>query len=656
MIISELFEAPQQCPECGGISFSDLILAEKKDACYHKVKASAKVWPSAYASGRLVQCRKKGAANYGNKSEGVAETRKGQVPMTLKPGETDDLEPEDFEGFKQLPEYLEGQKAQQKAGKDLIQQSPYTYQSDQDWAYRNGAFDQRQAASSADFTKRGPLTTEQGLSEEELPSGNGTGGAKSLTQKALGKVGRAFMPTLGYTDAAERLSNKDYTGAGIAAAAGTIGLVPAWPAQLASGGLELVNMTRDEAQALGGYDKLAKEISKNFTPEYAPSYLPENPAQSEGVGTVYSGVKAAYNRGKDFVKYLRRDSGITSQDMATQRNVGGKAIPSLGEPGKVVTSPTVDQALTKLGGKNVDTTPGPTVKSGSSNDLNLDPVFDVPAYVRQGKSDPVTVPKPGSKPTIKIQPGETMIQAMQRAKDEQEFGKFLQGQGGQKFGKPSAAQTSGSDQVPTIKLPDGSHIVDPSRLSPSGKYGRLDKIARDDEAAVDAMVKKARENAEARAAAQSAKEKQLGLEPGSLRPKSQWEKERDSALRDEEKKLGLQPGSLSSRSQRQPEQTTTLPGEKENSGIFNYIKDNPKKSAAAAAAAGYAADELLKDKKLKEQSRKKRKEPEVDYDAIDHDKSVARLRHLAGIGPMKTVWDPARRVYKNVPTAVQPKR
>ena len=28
MIIDELFEGPQQCPECGGISFSDLILAE----------------------------------------------------------------------------------------------------------------------------------------------------------------------------------------------------------------------------------------------------------------------------------------------------------------------------------------------------------------------------------------------------------------------------------------------------------------------------------------------------------------------------------------------------------------------------------------------------------------------------------------------------
>jgi adenylate kinase family enzyme len=409
MIIDELFEAPQQCPECGGISFSDLILAEKKDACYHKVKASAKVWPSAYASGRLVQCRKKGAANYGNKNEGVAEgsleegvndphifkaiamigpmgagkstiarqlvggsglrslnldnfnellikqgkvvggnltpdqlerswqltqaqkgnwvdgrlgllidgsgrnveglvkpllqlealgydtmvilvnvsletslqrqqsraaqqaqqygtgrnvpadlakssydqiqqnipklqqlygnklliinnegavdltqektivdrflsappskpaavewiksqgasqgqqldkrlaqqqrqqsaaqraptytqqgmaeTRRGQIPMTLKPGETDNIEPENSEGFKKLPAYKQGQQAQQSRGKDLIQQSPYTYQSDQDWAYRNGAFDARQAATSADFAKRGPLTTAEG--------------------------------------------------------------------------------------------------------------------------------------------------------------------------------------------------------------------------------------------------------------------------------------------------------------------------------------------------------------------------------------------------------------------------------------------------------------------------------------------------------------
>ena len=38
----------------------------KRDACYHKVKSRYKVWPSAYASGALVKCRKVGAKNWGN--------------------------------------------------------------------------------------------------------------------------------------------------------------------------------------------------------------------------------------------------------------------------------------------------------------------------------------------------------------------------------------------------------------------------------------------------------------------------------------------------------------------------------------------------------------------------------------------------------------
>jgi hypothetical protein len=38
----------------------------KKDACYNKVKSRYKVWPSAYASGALVKCRKVGAKNWGN--------------------------------------------------------------------------------------------------------------------------------------------------------------------------------------------------------------------------------------------------------------------------------------------------------------------------------------------------------------------------------------------------------------------------------------------------------------------------------------------------------------------------------------------------------------------------------------------------------------
>ncbi len=41
----------------------------KKDACYNKVKSRYDVWPSAYASGALVKCRKVGADNWGTKSE-----------------------------------------------------------------------------------------------------------------------------------------------------------------------------------------------------------------------------------------------------------------------------------------------------------------------------------------------------------------------------------------------------------------------------------------------------------------------------------------------------------------------------------------------------------------------------------------------------------
>jgi len=36
-----------------------------KDACYQKVKARYKVFPSAYASGAIAKCRKVGASNWG---------------------------------------------------------------------------------------------------------------------------------------------------------------------------------------------------------------------------------------------------------------------------------------------------------------------------------------------------------------------------------------------------------------------------------------------------------------------------------------------------------------------------------------------------------------------------------------------------------------
>jgi hypothetical protein len=58
-----------RAPRAPGPGMVESQLDEKQDACYRKVKSRYKVWPSAYASGALVQCRKKGAANWGNKKK-----------------------------------------------------------------------------------------------------------------------------------------------------------------------------------------------------------------------------------------------------------------------------------------------------------------------------------------------------------------------------------------------------------------------------------------------------------------------------------------------------------------------------------------------------------------------------------------------------------
>ena len=72
--------------------------AGKKDACYHKVKARYDVWPSAYASGALVKCRKVGAANWGNKSkkESVKEAMSPKVKRMMMNAINDEAAMDDF--------------------------------------------------------------------------------------------------------------------------------------------------------------------------------------------------------------------------------------------------------------------------------------------------------------------------------------------------------------------------------------------------------------------------------------------------------------------------------------------------------------------------------------------------------------------------------
>jgi len=56
----------------------------KKDACYKKVKSRYDVWPSAYASGALVKCRRVGAANWGTKSEATMHEEERYCPLCDK--------------------------------------------------------------------------------------------------------------------------------------------------------------------------------------------------------------------------------------------------------------------------------------------------------------------------------------------------------------------------------------------------------------------------------------------------------------------------------------------------------------------------------------------------------------------------------------------
>ena len=68
------------------VTKEDYIQEKKgeKDACYNKVKSRYKIWPSAYASGALVRCRKVGADNWGTKSEAVNAAQQAAIAINMK--------------------------------------------------------------------------------------------------------------------------------------------------------------------------------------------------------------------------------------------------------------------------------------------------------------------------------------------------------------------------------------------------------------------------------------------------------------------------------------------------------------------------------------------------------------------------------------------
>ena len=95
----------------------------KKDACYNKVKSRYSVWPSAYASGALVKCRKVGAANWGNKSESYDFSNWRDDFKALEIETVNLIEPEPIQGGQPIDEKCwvgYTQKGMKKKGKKVV--------------------------------------------------------------------------------------------------------------------------------------------------------------------------------------------------------------------------------------------------------------------------------------------------------------------------------------------------------------------------------------------------------------------------------------------------------------------------------------------------------------------------------------------------------
>ena len=58
---------PDRRGKAKNVATEEVVLEGEKDACYHKVKARYKVWPSAYASG--ASGKQERCSNWGNKTK-----------------------------------------------------------------------------------------------------------------------------------------------------------------------------------------------------------------------------------------------------------------------------------------------------------------------------------------------------------------------------------------------------------------------------------------------------------------------------------------------------------------------------------------------------------------------------------------------------------
>ena len=84
----------------------------------------------------------------------------------------------------------------------------------------------------------------------------------------------------------------------------------------------------------------------------------------------------------------------------------------------------------------------------------------------------------------------------------------------------------------------------------------------------------------------------------------------------------------------------------------NFDSDNDYYDARDAYATPQDNDSDYENWAVDDANESKEKIGNMDADAFDA--ALSRMKKLAGAGPLRTVYDPNKRVYKNVPHAVQP--
>jgi hypothetical protein len=248
--------------------------------------------------------------------------------------------------------------------------------------------------------------------------------------------------------------------------------------------------------------------------------------------------------------------------------------------------------------------------------------------VRQGPNPDYRPQTTGDKPKVNVKPGETMDQAVQRTKTQQEFGKFLQGQSGQTFG---AGGGRGGQGGPTAAQ---ANTMSNAPVSVKNKPSAINSMARD-----------------------------LTNPPKSTNTtttttnNSPRQNDRVDPLDMPRDPLDIRPG--------YDGRLGSNPGPNTADKKSSWLGKTAKGLGYAAGAYGAADlgsraldyyDQNYSDVPYVPSVKEAKKQPpEVEYDD-DYDAMVARVKKLAGLGPMKTVYDPKKRQYRNMPTAVQPKK